>query len=216
MVMIFCPATIALAQEFIPPEALTPDPDLIYAVTGITAGDRLGVGYRPGAGATAVASLAHDTRGILVTGRRIMDGHSAWWEVITPGAPAGTGWVGHINLTIDAPAEHDPGPYPLLCAGTEPVWSMRLEDKLAVYIEPGEMPDALTAGGWMRSRNDGAVFVIQLRDVDRPAAEDEGYATLRKTSCAMSFHGMEYPFEATVIMPERTVLSGCCSRLAVP
>jgi uncharacterized membrane protein len=201
------------AQEFIPPEAIIPEPGLSYAVRDVAANDSLNVRSQPGARSEMLMRLPHDARGIRVTGRWMAEGPSVWWEVITTGGQATTGWVNHRYLAAE-PGEAQ-STYPLQCAGTEPFWSLRLDDRHAAYSSPETELLTLSASSWIRSRNSPGVFAIQLSS-DGDGLSGNGYATIDRTACSDGMSGFEYPFEATVIMPDQTVLDGCCSRLATP
>jgi len=207
------PKPAALGQDFIPPEALSPDPGAAYAVKDVAANDSLNVRSLPGTRSDMVTRLPHDARGILVTGKRMTEGSSVWWEVITTGVQGRTGWVNHRYLAVEPDGVQSS--YPLQCGGTEPFWSLRLEDSHAAYSDPETETVTLSASGWMRSRNSPGVFAIQLRSEDDDPGTD-GYATIDRTACSDGMSDFEYPFEATVILPDQTVLDGCCSRLAVP
>lgn len=212
---ILCPATNSVAQEFIPTEILSPDPGLTYAVRDVAANDRLNVRSQPGTQADTVARLAPDVRGILVTGRRMVEGKSVWWEVITQGGPGGTGWVNHRYLAAEAGDDAGQTNYPLLCAGTEPFWSLRLDRGQAVYSDPETEAVMMTASDWMRSRNSPAVLAIRLQGKDGSSAGN-GHAAIQRSSCSDGMSDFDYPFGVTVILPDQTVLDGCCSRTALP
>jgi len=209
------PMSAALAQDFIPPEALSPDPGAAYAVKDVAANDRLNVRSQPGTGSQTIGSLAHDARGIVVTGRRAADGSSVWWEVIMPGETGDAGWVNHRFLAAQTGAETGGGDYPLVCTGTEPFWSLRLEDGHGAYSDPETEMVTMSASRWTRSRNSPAVFVIRLQDENNGAA-GEGYTTIQRAACSDGMSDFEYPFQATVILPDQTVLDGCCSRTGSP
>lgn len=206
-------ASAALAQDFIPPEILSPDPGATYAVRDVAEDDRLNVRSQPGTRSQIIESLAHDARGIPVTGRWMAERSSVWWEVITTGVRGRTGWVNHRHLAIESGELQSS--YPLQCAGVEPFWSLRLEDGYADYSDPETETVTLSASGWIISRNSPSVFAIHL-DRESDHTSGEGYVTVERTPCSNGMSGFEYPFEATVIMPGQTVLDGCCSRLAVP
>lgn len=202
----------AQAEDLVPPDALSPDPGLSYAVKGVAAHDRLNVRSHPGAGSEIVGSLAYDARGILLTGRRMTEGSSVWWETIIPGGPGGTGWINHRYLAAE-PGDGQPG-YPLQCVGTEPFWSLKLTAGSGVFSDP-DGTVTLSTSGWIKSRNSPAVFAISMRrgDADRTG---EGYTAVRRASCSDGMSDFAYPFEATVILPDQTVFDGCCSRMAAP
>jgi uncharacterized membrane protein len=210
-----CPATSSLAQEFIPPEALSPDPGMTYAVKDVAANDQLNVRSQPGTQADTVVRLAPDARGILVTGRRMAEGNSVWWEVITQGGPGSTGWVNHRYLAAEAGGDPGEASYPLLCAGTEPFWSLRLDDRQAVYSDPETEAVMMNASDWIRSRNSPAVLAIRLQGKDGAPAGN-GHAAIQRSSCSDGMSDFDYPFWVTVILPDQTVLDGCCSRTASP
>lgn len=206
-------ASAAPAQDFIPPEVLSPDPGATYAVRDVAKDDRLNIRSQPGTRSRIIESLAHDAGGIPVTGRWMAEGSSVWWEVITKGLRGRTGWVNHRHLATEAGEVQSS--YPLQCAGVEPFWSLRLEEGHADYSDPETETVTLSASSWIISRNSPSVFAIHLESEGDDAA-GEGYVTVERTPCSNGMAGFEYPFEATVIMPGQTVLDGCCSRLAAP
>ena len=207
--------SVAYAQDFIPPEALTPEPGLSYAVKDVAASDRLNVRSQPGTESEMMGSLAHDARGILVTGRRAAEGSSVWWEVIMPSGPGENGWVNHRFLAAETSADTGGDNYPLLCTGTEPFWSLRLEDGHGAYSDPETETVTFSASDWIKSRNSPAIFALRLQDENQGAA-GEGYTTVHRTTCSDGMSDFDYPFQATVILPDQTVLDGCCSRTVSP
>jgi uncharacterized membrane protein len=143
------------------------------------------------------------------------EGNSVWWEVITQGGPGGTGWVNHRYLAAEAGGDPGEASYPLLCAGTEPFWSLRLDDGQAVYSDPETEAVMMSASGWIRSRNSPAVLAIRLQG-QGGAAGPNGHVAIQRNSCSDGMSDFDYPFGVTVILPDQTVLDGCCSRTASP
>jgi uncharacterized protein YgiM (DUF1202 family) len=95
---VFCSYRSAYAQEFIPAEAMLPDPGLSYSVKGVAANDLLNVRSQPGVQSELISRLPPDAQSVLVTERRMAEGSSVWWEVIITAKPGGTGWVNHRYL----------------------------------------------------------------------------------------------------------------------
>jgi uncharacterized membrane protein len=214
LAVMFCTTTPSVAQELIPPDALSPDPGRTYAVKDVAANDWLNVRSQPGTQADTAVRLAPGSRGILLTGRRMAEGKSVWWEVITQDGPGDTGWVNHRYLAAEAGDDPGETSYPLLCAGTEPFWSLRLDGGHAIYSDPETEAVKMSSSGWIRSLNSPAVLAVRLRDED--GAAGNGHAAIQRSSCSDRMSDFEYPFGVTLILPDQKVLDGCCSRAASP
>lgn len=146
----------------------TPDPFAEYRVAGVPDDDELNVRAQPGAQANIVEELAPDATGILATGVWRPHAGGTWWEIAYE--PGETAWVNARFLApAGGPAEH----IPLRCSGTEPFWSLAIEDDEAVFSRMGGDEETWTAGERIGAEGflSGHRFAIPL---DRNAPAEPG------------------------------------------
>lgn len=215
-------AVVAMAAMTSPAasEDLWPIPSYRYRVTGIESGDRLIVRGAPN-GDTAVGSLDADDGGIVVTGRQLRrrpaaDKTDTWWEIVFEGIEHGTGWVEARNLEID-PAhsyDHRDIDIPLACRGTEPSWRLAVRNGSATFTRPAiaaEGPAELNASRWLPAPGLRDHFAVRFSRAD---GSPVGWLTVVPSdgTCSDNLSELDYPYHATLVLSDDTVLGGCCQR----
>lgn len=188
---------------WVPMQALRPafreGPEL-FRVTGVTAGDTLNVREAPSASAADIGDLAPGAV-VEVLGP---DPEGRWGRIIHEG---GNGWV---SLAYLAPADRgrvgaSEVPAGLLCAGTEPFWSLRVDHDRLTYEDPESAPRAIpltfaTAASGRRG------YPALLRGEDAAGRVD---LIVRPEACSDGMSDITYGWAAEVAWPDR-FLAGCC------
>lgn len=199
---------LALVVAAAPAHAQTPDPSLRYRVVDVAAGDQLNVREQPGVDAPVIGAFAPHAEDIVVSGSvREVEG-SDWWEVVFVEGYLDRGWVnGRFLEPMDDQARDSE--YPLQCSGTEPFWSLALEEGQATYSTPGGDDQAMSASRWREASGRIGTFAVQLE-----RKGNIGYASVwrERDFCSDGMSDIRYPFGTIVILPEGEVLAGCCRR----
>lgn len=121
------------------------------------------------------------------------------------------GFSGHAWAASDDPSQPEAGDAPLICAGTEPFWSLEIDGEKARYSLPGEDAKEFEAGGRTPAQGLRGHFVIRLRDRDTPEGP-EGLVVVTRSQgfCSDNMSDTHYPFTGTLIRPDGAVFGGCC------
>jgi hypothetical protein len=139
MVKWLCLALVLAA----PAQAQTPDPSLRYRVVDVAADDKLNVREQP-ASRPVIGAFAPHADDIVITGSVMEVEGSDWWEVGFVEGYLDRGWVnGRYLEPVDRQARDSD--YPLQCSGTEPFWSLALEEGQAIYSSPDEEELSMSA-----------------------------------------------------------------------
>ena len=203
-------STIALSLGLcVPAHAIqesTPEPGQRYEVVDVAAGNTLNVRAQPSIAADIVAHLDSDARDIAVAGTRVKVNGSVWWQVI---GPQELGWV---NARYLAPADvHGEGEraFPLRCLGTEPFWTLTVNDRQATLDTP-EKKAVWDAGGMTPAQGMTGRYAIRLE-----SEEGVGHLAAWRNAglCSDGMSEVGYPFEGIVAGPEGSVRAGCCMRV---
>ena len=197
---------IAILLTAAPAAAGTPDPALSYRVVDVADDDELNVRQQPGVDGGLLGSLAPDDENVVVTGSVMNVGGSEWWEIVF--ADADRGWVnGRFLQPMDEEAAEIE--YPLLCTGTEPFWSLELEDGEATYSAMGGETLSLSAGPWLMAGGMTGRFAVELEHDG-----EIGYVGIwrEKDFCSDGMSDIRYPFGTILIRPGGEVFAGCCRR----
>ncbi|HUE45449.1 MAG TPA: SH3 domain-containing protein [Aestuariivirgaceae bacterium] len=189
-----------------PAHAQTPDPSVRYHVVDVAADDTLNVREQPGADADVIGAFAPHADDIVITGSVMEVEGSWWWEVAFVDGYLDKGWVnGRFLEPADQQARDSD--YPLVCSGTEPFWSLALDEGQATYSSPDQDEQSMSASRWREASGRIGTFAVQLeRD------GQVGYASVWQNSCSDGMSDIGYPFGTIVILPEGEVLAGCCRR----
>jgi len=197
---------LALVLAAAPAHAQTPDPSLRYGVVDVAAGDKLNVREQPDVEAPVIGAFAPHADDIVITGSIMEVEGSQWWEVGFVDGYLDRGWVnGRFLEPVDDQARDSD--YPLQCSGTEPFWSLALDEGQAIYSSPDAEEQSMSASRWREASGRIDSFAVQLeRD------GQIGYASIWQDTCSDGMSDIRYPFGTIVIMPEGEVLAGCCRR----
>jgi len=97
------------------------------------------------------------------------------------------------------------------CSGTEPFWSLRVDGGQAVFSRPGE--SGIERSRWQADEFQGSYdFSLGVRLEDE-ASQSTSWAIIRwhpQQACSDGMSDKLYPFDITLITPDRKVLNGCC------
>lgn len=168
LAIVLAPAAAAASGEAIP------DPRYEYRVDSVPEDDELNVRAQPGTRADIVDELAPDTTGVVVTGVRRPHAGGTWWEIVR--REGETAWV---NARFLARAEGPALQVPLRCSGTEPFWSLEIEDDEATFSRMGGEGEAWTAAEWKGAEGflAGHRFAIRLDEPAPTSARDSSELT---------------------------------------
>jgi uncharacterized membrane protein len=199
---------LAILLAAAPAFAQTPDPALRYRVVDVAADDKLNVREQAGVEAPVIGAFAPHAGDIVISGSVLDVEGSDWWEVVFVEGYLDRGWVnGRFLEPVDR--EVHESDYPLQCSGTEPFWSLALEEGQAAYSTPDDEAPAMSASQWREASGRIGTFAVQLeRD------GQIGYASVwrKRNFCTDGMSDIGYPFGTVVILPEGEVLAGCCRR----
>lgn len=105
----------------------------------------------------------------------------------------------------------EPEDSPLICAGTEPFWSLEIDGEKARYSVPGEDARNFTVAGRTPAQGLRGHFVIRLKDEDAAAGPDGLVVVTRSEGfCSDNMSDTEHPLTGTFIRPDGAVFGGCC------
>ncbi|MBY6066207.1 SH3 domain-containing protein [Leisingera aquaemixtae] len=150
-----CAALPAAAQEF----------PALYSVAGVAADDVLNVRSAPSAGAEIIGSLAPDQTGVEV----VLADDSGKWGLVNIGERSG--WAALRFLDLEASSDwHRRQDQPLDCFGTEPFWSLSL-DETPILSTP-DRP--------------GTAFTLQAREPAAGRSGKSGFYAAGQTGSGLS------------------------------
>jgi uncharacterized membrane protein len=200
---------LALVLAAAPAHAQTPDPSSRYRVVDVAGGDKLNVREQPGVDAAVIGAFAPSADDIVITGLVMEVEGSQWWEVAFVDGYLDRGWVNGRYLE-PADRQARDSDYPLQCSGTEPFWSLALEEGQATLSSPDQEEQSMSA-----SRRRDAIGRIDTFAVQLERDGQIGYASIWREhdgACSDGMSDIGYPFGTIVILPEGEVLAGCCRR----
>ena len=189
-----------------------PEPGRTYKVVGISASDLLNVRSEAAMSAPIIGSLSFDATAITVTGVSQRGSHATWWQIVQPIGQKATGWVNSRFLAPAVGAEPTTG-FALRCTGTEPFWSLEMEEEHAVFETPEGERSSWKASGWRLAagQRPGHRFAIQLGNEN---AQAMGWVAVWRPQqfCTDGMSNLEFPYEVMVTTPTGRDLAGCCAR----
>ncbi len=193
-------------------QELTPQPEWRYAVADVAAESWLNVRAAAGVRAAPVGRLAPDAEGIVVTGVRRPVRGQIWWEIPWPTTRSGYAWVNGRYLTPMAPAGERESGFALACSGTEPFWSLRIEEGKAQFDAMDGAAHQWHAGQWELASGRWGDFAVRL--VGDGDTEAPGWAAVRRDFrfCSDGMSEFQYPHHILLMTPTGETLSGCCRR----
>ncbi len=175
-----------------------------FDVTDVAADDVLNVRDLDAASdissAPIVAELAPDTAGIAATGRvRMIDGR-LWRELIVGDR---RGWASSAFLSPAGQESYDL-PNSLACHGTEPFWSLRIEDGRLDFDAP-DRHATMEERSRSQPVNDRSVTVIETMS-------DDDAIILFDGACSDGMSDILHPLRIIFLRRGLAPLSGCCAR----
>ena len=147
--------------------------------------------------------------GIVGTGATQKVGRTRWYEVRFGKV---RGWVNGRFLSPLSGELSQALQSNLFCSGTEPFWSLKVEDTGAEVRQPGEEPRHYSVA--TREPFQGRSDSLALRLVGDNSSEVTALVQ-HKEWCNDGMSDLEYAFEVRVVGPggESRTLRGCCSLL---
>ena len=179
------------------------DNDTHYAITGVAQGDTLNIRARPDPSSATIGSIPYNAHGIIATGRQQRHRGSLWREVRHDGD---IGWVNDHYLRAEPATLF---PVPLDCSGTEPFWSLNI-DQRAQFTTPEQRYPAIPGLPAQRSLNRLDHWTLTLQPADSPGPAFAAILDTRQCSDGMSDN--RYRYEIVLRLHGQT-WSGCCNRL---
>lgn len=177
-----------------------------YRVTGVAADDTLNVRAGPHASSADIGDLPPYAAGIEVMGTDASGkwGQIAWQE--------GNGWVAMRFLVPDTVQKVAGTALPagLMCAGTEPFWSMQVSEGSATFSDIGGTVFSMTLQG-ARVAEGRADFPVQTGFSGPDAAAN---ALVSSSACGDGMSDRTYPWRIDLLLSAGSggrYLVGCCS-----
>ncbi|KMW56843.1 hypothetical protein AIOL_001800 [Candidatus Rhodobacter oscarellae] len=194
---------LALLTAFLP-LSLAAQP-AYFRVTGVAANDSLNVRAEPRSSSADIGDLPAHATGVEVHGT---DASGKWGRIIWQ---EGLGWVSMRFLAPD-PVQRVPGtelPAGLLCAGTEPFWSLQLSASSAAYSDANDLFLSLGLTG-TRVAAGRPSFPVQVS-----LSGGGGSATLlvRPSACSDGMSDRAYPWHVDLLLDAGGIgayYDGCC------
>ena len=181
--------------------AAAQDLPALYSVTGVAADDVLNIRAAPSASAAMRGSYAPGEAGIEVTARD----ETGRWGRVNLGESAG--WVSMRYLQITEPGPDVQLARRLHCSGTEPFWSLEIEQgRRAVFRTPdGAQQLHPGTGRLVPARGRPDRFAIGLGG--------GAAAVIRRAECKDGMSDQAYGLGIDLLMTDAglTLYSGCCS-----
>ena len=175
------------------------------SISGVAANDTLNVRSAPSGSSDDIGDLAHDARGIEITG---LDETGKWGRIIWF---EGDGWIS-MRYTAPQDVARIAGsqiPVGLRCGGTEPFWGLDIGATGANYssmgIEPRELVlhSAQSASGRL-----GYPELVVLKQ-----GANTAQALIRPAECSDGMSDRTYGYAIDLLLEggDAGYLSGCCS-----
>lgn len=184
-----------------------------FRVIGVNRSDALNVRERVEdqdsiSGAKVLGQIPANATGVLGSGATQRVGRTRWFE-ISYGETRG--WVNGRYLAPTSAQLGSELRSNLFCSGTEPFWSLKVEDSSAEVRLPGEPPISYSIAA--REPFQGREDSLALRIVSDTGPEISALVQ-HKEWCSDGMSDLEYAFEVRVIgLGGERPLRGCCSLL---
>ncbi|SDD66134.1 COG3650 family protein [Ruegeria marina] len=171
----------------------------LYDVTGVAFNDVLNMRAEPSGSSEKLGELAHDATGVEVVDLTL-DG--TWGRV---NAGEGSGWVA-MRYLARRPDHPTLWMTPrLACFGTEPFWSLTIDQGDSARFEPlADQPRTVPAGTLQPGVGVINRFMIALGD---------NLAVIRQEQCHDGMSDRAFGLDISLVL-DGTLYSGCCSLVA--
>ena len=185
-----------------------------YRVTGVMPSDRLNVRERVDdqdkiSASKILGQIPANASGILGSGATQRVGNTRWFEVRYGEV---RGWVNGRFLAPLSPKIGRELESNLFCSGTEPFWSLKVENSSAELLQPDEKPERVNV--LVREPFQGREDALALRLADDGGPELSALVQ-NKEWCNDGMSDLEYAFEVHILglRGRDQPLRGCCSLL---
>jgi len=174
-----------------------------YQVADLVDSDHVNVRAEPTADSADLGDIAAGSKPyeIIETDESGNWGRILWLE--------GSGWVA---LRFMEPIQVEQlaktaVPVGLVCAGTEPFWTLELQSQQTALFTTSESNNSLSVTSAESSRNQSTYPVA----VELQSESYSAISVLRRSQCADGMSDISYSWAVDVVMqPELQLLSGCC------
>ncbi len=175
-----------------------------YRVTGVDSSDTLNVRAEPTTGSAVVGQLPSDATGISALGGQVEVGASTWLEIAYRDL---RGWV-NARYLMAQPIRTGELPMPLRCSGTEPFWSLSVDDG-ALLFDLLDDQRSFAVSGPVRSANSTLIWSFPIENGETGS----GALFVKETGdCSDGMSEQLYHFEVMLNLPGAGgVFSGCCN-----
>ncbi len=184
-----------------------------FRVTGVQRSDVLNIRERVEdqasiSQAKVLGQIPANESGVLGSGASLKIGRARWFEVRYKET---RGWVNGRYLAPISPQLGSELDSNLFCAGTEPFWSLKVEDDTAEVRQPDAPPQRYTVA--IREPFQGRSDALALQLVSETGPPISALVQHREW-CSDGMSDLDYAFEVNVlgVRGERP-LHGCCSLL---
>jgi len=174
-----------------------------YQVAELEDSNHLNVRAEPTADSADLGDIASNSKPyeVIETDETGKWGKILWLE--------GSGWVAlkyMVPIQVEQLLQTEV-PVGLVCAGTEPFWTIELQSQQTAVFTTSEFTNSLSVVAAKPSRN-GAGFPVAVE------LQSEHYSTisvLKRAACADGMSDISYGWTIdTAIQPQLQLLSGCC------
>lgn len=209
-----CLAVVILPMLLLAPAFSAQAGKYEFRVTGVRKSDVLNIRERVDeqaniSEAKILGRIPANGTGVLGSGASLMVGPTRWFEVRYKDT---RGWVNGRYLEPVSPELGREFESNLFCAGTEPFWSLKVENNVAEVRQPDATPELYTVAVREPFQRRADALALQLVSDAGP----EISALVQHTEwCSDGMSDLDYAFEVRVIGlggGERP-LRGCCSLL---
>lgn len=170
----------------------------LHDVTGVASDDVLNVRAAANASSDKISELAHDAINVEVVDRS----HDGKWGLVNTGEISG--WVFMRFLAPHAENPNFPVGRALSCSGTEPFWSLEIEQgNQAKFDGLGLQAVNMTADVMQQSRGRIDRFSLSLGL--------SGVAMIRAQQCSDGMSDRAYGLDIDYLHQNGVLYSGCCS-----
>ena len=177
----------------------------LYDVTRVGPSSVLNVRAGPGTGSPVIGTLAPDAKGVEVVA---IDQTGGWGQL---NLREGAGWSS-LRFLAEQPEVWAPGSLPpgLACLGTEPFWSLRVENGALVL----ETPEARREPGTLTALDTGVPGDVR-RALFARDARTRVTAAITPQACSDGMSDRAFGLGAMVVLEDEEaasmLLTGCCS-----
>lgn len=174
----------------------------LFRVVNVAQDDRLNIRARPDARSQILGSFASDAQHIEVVARQ-----GNWGQV---NLREGPGWVALRFMQVEDPAFYQALEFDATCFGTEPFWSLDVDNGARMRWTPVDSIEQTYLAGLLRGI---AQAPGQYWMVGSAGRHDQIHLVMTRGACSDGMSDRMYGFQAlvTVMSDDPYGYAGCCS-----